>query len=76
MVARYAPATRGMGGLGMMRACEAIYGPTQADAIEELVTLATGWPQCPCREQKPCPLLDAAGYNPLAVMVPEQRAVG
>lgn len=60
----------------MMRACEAIYGPTQADAIEELVTLATDKPQCPCRERQPCPLLDAEGCNPLAVMVPQQRAVG
>lgn len=55
-----------------MRTCEAIYGAEQGDAIEELVTLATGQ-SCPCRRDQPCPLTDAAGCNPIAALIP--RAV-
>jgi hypothetical protein len=58
----------------MMRACEAIYGPEQADEIEGLVMAATDQPNCPCRRGKPCPLLDADGCNPLAEMIPKQRS--
>lgn len=49
-----------------MRVCEAIYGPKAADAIEELIVLATNEPTCPCKQGKPCPLTDRDGCNPLA----------
>lgn len=52
-----------------MRTCEAIYGAEQAEAIEDLVMLATG-EDCPCRRGLPCPLTDEAGCNPLASLIP------
>ena len=51
-----------------MRSCEAIYGPEQAEMIEELVVASTGQ-ACPCRRGAPCPLLDGQGCNPLAERV-------
>lgn len=56
-----------------MRTCEAIYGPEQAANIEHLIVMATGT-QCPCRSGLRCPLLDEAGCNPLACVVPQRSA--
>ena len=55
-----------------MRTCEAIYGPEQASNIEQLIVLATGEPQCPCRTGRRCPLTDGDGCNPLANVVPQR----
>lgn len=58
-----------------MRVCEAIFGPEQADNIEELIVTATG-DCCPCRRDLPCPLTDDEGYNVLAVRIPKPRSAG
>ena len=55
-----------------MRTCEAIFGPEQADNIEQLVILSTGQ-SCPCRREMPCPLVDEDGCNPLAEVVQQGR---